>query len=61
MNAGSFNDRQPDPACLESRPNPFGGEISVLRVPASRRTVMSQGCEVFGSHAEGVLKVFITP
>jgi 1,4-alpha-glucan branching enzyme len=24
---------QPDPACSESRPNPFGGENSVLNVP----------------------------
>ncbi len=24
----------PDPACREGRPNPYGGENSVLRVPA---------------------------
>lgn len=28
---------QPDPTCPESRPNPFGGQNSVLRVPAKRR------------------------
>jgi 1,4-alpha-glucan branching enzyme len=28
---------QPDPACAERQPNPFGGENSVLRVPAKSR------------------------
>jgi 1,4-alpha-glucan branching enzyme len=26
----------PDPACAEGRPNPFGGENSVLHVPAKQ-------------------------